>query len=167
MNLQPVIVNMLPKKLIGLHLQMSLQANQTGPLWGQFMHRRHEIKNTTSPILYSIQFYDADYFTEFSPAKSFEKWAAIEVNEWNEIPEGMHTVDLAGGLYAVFEYRGFSTDPTIFQYIYGTWIPNSEYDLDHRPHFEVLGDKYKNNDPNSEEQICIPIKTKKRKYIFG
>lgn len=160
MNLQPVIVNMLPKKLIGLHLQMSLQANQTGPLWGQFMRRRHEIKNTTSPLLYSIQFYDTNYFMEFSPAKSFEKWAAIEVNESNEIPEGMHTVDLTGGLYAVFDYRGSSTDPAIFQYIYGTWIPSSEYILDHRPHFEVLGDKYKNNDPNSEEQIWIPIKNK-------
>ncbi|MFM9945765.1 MAG: GyrI-like domain-containing protein, partial [Bacteroidia bacterium] len=44
--------------------------------------------------------------------------------------------------------------------IYGTWIPNSEYNLDNRPHFEILGEKYKNNHPDSEEEIWIPIKPK-------
>ena len=72
----------------------------------------------------------------------------------------METYSLAGGLYAVFDYKGSSTDPSIFQHIFGTWLPNSEYMLDDRPHFEVLGDKFKNNDPNSEEEIWIPIKTK-------
>jgi AraC family transcriptional regulator len=65
---------------------------------------------------------------------------------------------LQAGDYAVFNYRGSSADPRIFQYIYGEWIPNSEYVLDDRPHFEILGEKYKNNDPNSEEEIWIPIK---------
>jgi AraC family transcriptional regulator len=35
-------------------------------------------------------------------------------------------------------------------------LPGSEYFLDNRPHFEVLGDKYKNNDPTSEEEIWKP-----------
>jgi AraC family transcriptional regulator len=30
--------------------------------------------------------------------------------------------------------------------------------LDQRPHVEVMGEKYKNNDPDSEEEIWIPIK---------
>jgi AraC family transcriptional regulator len=67
---------------------------------------------------------------------------------------------LTGGLYAVFDYKGLSTDNSIFQFIFGTWLPSSEYDLDDRPHFEVLGNKYKNNDPTSEEEIWIPIKMK-------
>lgn len=29
-----------------------------------------------------------------------------------------------------------------------------------QPHFEVLGEKYKDNDPTSEEEIWIPIKAK-------
>jgi AraC family transcriptional regulator len=40
------------------------------------------------------------------------------------------------------------------------WLPNSAYALDDRPHFEALGEQYKNNDPNSEEEIWIPIKPK-------
>jgi predicted transcriptional regulator YdeE len=36
----------------------------------------------------------------------------------------------------------------------------TEKKIDNRPHFEVLGDKYKNNDPSSEEEIWIPIRKK-------
>jgi AraC family transcriptional regulator len=39
-------------------------------------------------------------------------------------------------------------------------LPNSAYELDDREHFELLGEKYKNNDPNSEEEIWIPIRPK-------
>lgn len=38
-------------------------------------------------------------------------------------------------------------------YIFATWLPSSAYVLDNRPHFEVLGAKYKSNDPGSEEEI--------------
>jgi AraC family transcriptional regulator len=74
----------------------------------------------------------------------------------------METFVLKSGLYAVFHYQGLSTDNRIFVYILGTWLPNSMYDLDARPHFEVLGEKYKNGDPNSEEDIWIPIKPKSK-----
>lgn len=70
----------------------------------------------------------------------------------------MESFVLDGGLYAVFPYKGFSTDNSIFLYIFGTWLPNSGYTLDNRPQFEVLGKKYRNNDSNSEEEIWIPIK---------
>ena len=72
----------------------------------------------------------------------------------------MEAFILTGGLYAVFDYKGLNTDHSIYQYIFGTWLPNSDYVLDNRPHFEILGDKYKNNDPTSEEEIWIPIKPK-------
>lgn len=76
------------------------------------------------------------------------------------MPNEMETFTLTAGLYAVFDYKGSSADNRIFQYIFGVWLPNSVYLLDDRPHFEVLGDKYKNADPDSEEEIWIPIRTK-------
>jgi AraC family transcriptional regulator len=73
----------------------------------------------------------------------------------------METFTLTSGLYAVFQYKGTANEAAgTFQYILGTWLPNSEYTLDSRPHFEILGEKYKNNDPDSEEEIWIPIKPK-------
>lgn len=45
----------------------------------------------------------------------------------------MGTFILSGGLYAVFDHKGLSNDSRIFQYIFGTWLPNSGYLLDDRP----------------------------------
>ena len=92
--------------------------------------------------------------------EKFEKWAAIEVSNFDNVPDEMETYTLESGLYAVFNYKGLNTDNRIFIYIFGTWLPNSDYLIDGRPHFEVLGDKYRNGDSSSEEEIWIPIKPK-------
>jgi AraC family transcriptional regulator len=157
----PRIENLSDKKLIGKRLTMSLANNKTGELWGNFMSKRREITNNVSNDLISMQVYKATHFADFKPTNEFEKWATVEVTNFESVPTEMEIFSLAGGLYAVFDYKGSSNDPSIFQYIFGTWLPSSEYLLDDRPHFEVLGDKYKNNDPNSEEEIWIPIKPKK------
>lgn len=161
-NLQPKIETISSRILIGKRQIMSLADNQTGSLWKSFMVRRKDINNTLNNNLYSIQVYPASFDFSFSnPHPEFEKWAAVEVTDFNTVPSEMETMFLSGGLYAVFDYQGLSTDPTIFQYIYGSWLPNStEFAIDNRPHFEILGEKYKNNDPDSEEEIWIPIKGK-------
>lgn len=156
----PKIQKLSNKKLIGKRLTMSLANNRTGELWHNFMIRRREISNNTTNDLISMQIYKATHFSDFKPTNEFEKWAAVEVTNFENVPDEMETFSLVGGLYAVFDYKGSSNDTSIFQYIFGTWLPSSEYLLDDRPHFEVLGDKYKNNDPNSEEEIWIPIKPK-------
>ncbi|MEO9512255.1 MAG: GyrI-like domain-containing protein [Flavobacteriaceae bacterium] len=158
--MQPTIKILEPKKLVGISLSMNVTANKTGKLWGTFMPRLQEIKNRSTTDLISMQVYDSSYFMDFDPNKGFEKWALAEVSNYDEIPDGMKSFDLESGAYAVFAYTGSSQDNSIFQYIFTQWLPNSDYQLDHRPHFEVLGSKYKNNDPNSEEEIWIPISKK-------
>lgn len=138
---------------------MSFADNKTGLLWRGFMPRRKEISNT-GPDLFSIQVYDRVFDgSRFDPHLEFEKWAAVEVPADTAVPEEMETFVLPGGLYAVFLYKGASSAfaPT-FQYIFHTWLPASGYVIDHRPHFEVLGAGYKNDHPDSEEEIWIPVK---------
>jgi AraC family transcriptional regulator len=150
-----------PKKLVGLNLKMSLVTNRTFELWQSFMPRRKELTQTVSNDLYSIQLYKAGYFEHFNPSTEFEKWACAEVDAFEIIPNSMKSLELVGGLYAVFTYKGDGSDAAeTFQHIFGTAIPNSKYTLDHRPHFELLGEKYKFGDPNSEEEIWIPVKFK-------
>lgn len=158
--MEPKIEILLEKKLIGKRLAMSIANDKTGELWKSFMQRRTEIKNMLGTTYYSMQVYDADYFKNFNPNTVFEKWALAEVSDFSTIPNEMETYTLLGGMYAVFFYKGLNTDTQIFQYIFGTWLPNSNYVLDDRPHFEKLGEKYKNNDPNSEEEIWVPVKLK-------
>ena len=148
------------KTLIGKRTTTSLANNKTGELWKSFMPSRSEIKNVISTDLFSLQTYDADYFKTFNPTLAFEKWALVEVSNTNDIPNEMEVFNLSGGLYAVFHYKGSNTDFSIFNYVFSEWLPNSEYVLDNRPHFEILGANYKNNDPDSEEEIWIPIKKK-------
>ncbi len=139
---------------------MSLTNNQTGLLWGQFAPRIKEIQHRSSEDKISMQIYPQLYYEQFNPSNEFEKWATVEANDFENIPNGMKTFILKEGLYAIFDYKGSSADNSIFQYIFSEWIPNSKYVVDDRPHFEVLGSKYKNNDPNSEEEIWIPVKEK-------
>ena len=160
-DIKPNIRMQPPKKLIGKRIIMSLTGNKTHELWKSFMMKLKEIENNIGKDLYSLQVYERSYFDHFNPETSFEKWAAVEVTDFDIVPVGMETFELPGGLYAVFNYKGSSKDNRIFQYIFTEWLPNSEYDLDNRPHFEVLGDKYKNDEPDSEEEIYIPVKHKR------
>lgn len=149
------------KRLVGKCMRMSLVENRTGELWRSFMPERRLITNAIGTDLYSMQVYPVGYFKAFDPAAIFEKWAVAEVGDNGDVPDGMQSITLPGGLYAVFLHKGpASKGAESFAYIFGTWIPASEYEIDERPHFEVLGEKYKNEDPASEEEIWIPVKRK-------
>ncbi|MBP6796435.1 MAG: GyrI-like domain-containing protein [Saprospiraceae bacterium] len=158
--MKPKIQTINQKKLIGKRLQMSFADYKIGELWRSFMPARKEITNNLTNDLISLVIYQPDHFTDFKPTNEFERWATVEVSSFDNVPAEMETFVLQNGLYAVFDYTGLNTDHSIFQYILETWLPQSDYVLDNRPHFEVLGEKYKNNDPTSEEEIWIPIKMK-------
>jgi AraC family transcriptional regulator len=158
----PAIRILSEKKLAGVRMEMSFSQDKTIQLWQKFMPRRKEIANNLSSELFSMQVYPESFdFQNFDPELKFEKWAAAEVTDFKSIPAGMEPFILVGGLYAVFIHKGAASEgPKTFSYIFRTWLPASEYILDNRPHFEILGEKYKNNDPDSEEEIWIPIKPK-------
>lgn len=161
--MEPRIETLTEKKFIGKRIIMSFSNDKTRELWRSFMPRRKEIHNNIGAEFYCIQVYDHKFdFNNFDPNKEFDKWATVEVTDFDTVPHEMETITLTGGLYAVFVHIGAaSTGPKTYQYIFGTWLPNSEYELDNRPHFDLLGDKYKNDDPSSEEEIWVPIKPKK------
>jgi len=152
------------KKLVGKRLTMSFANYQIAELWKSFNPRRNEITNNLTNDLISMVVYKQTHFADFKPTNEFERWAAVEVADFDNLPNEMETFILSSGLYAVFDYKGLSTDNSIFKYILESWLPSSDYILDDRPHFEVLGDKYKNNDPLSEEEIWVPIRPKNTSY---
>ena len=160
--MNPNIIPLNKKKLIGCCRKMNFIENKTAELWRQFMPRLNEIENKISSNLCSVQLYDADYnFNQFNPSTQFTKWAAAEVSTFKDVSTNLETLIIEEGLYAVFLHKGSNTDNSTFDYIFKKWLPNSNtYLLDARPHFEVLGKYYKNGDPSSQEEIWIPIKVK-------
>ena len=161
MKMTPRIVTITEKKLVGNRMVMSYANYRIGELWGSFMPKRREITDNLTNDLISLVVYSPIHFVDFKPTNEFERWATVEVKNFNNVPDTMEIFILSGGLYAVFNYKGMSSGASaFFQYIYSEWVPNSDFILDNRAHFEVLGQKYKNNDPTSEEEIWIPIKAK-------
>jgi AraC family transcriptional regulator len=152
------------KKLAGKRLQMSFARNKTQMLWQSFMPHRKELQPVNAN-LYSVEIYPTpDFFTRFDPEKEFEKWAAMEVSDFDNIPEEMGTLVIPEGLYAVFHHKGPASEGLrTYQYIFGTWFPQSEFTLDHRPHFALMDERYKHEAADSEEEIWIPVRANRER----
>ena len=98
------------KKLAGIKIKMSFAENKTVELWRNFISRRKEIKNNIGTELYSVEVYDKDYFRKINQNKEFEKWAAVEVTDFINLPAEMGTITLHAGLYAVFIHNGHASE---------------------------------------------------------
>lgn len=149
------------KRFVGKRLTMSLTVNKTLELWKSFMPRRKEIINAVGKELYSVEIYESSHFTNFNADKKFDKWAVVEVTDFDSVPHEMESFLSPTGLYAVFIHKGpASNGSETYHYIFDTWLPGSDFLVETRPHFAVMGEKYKGEDPDSEEELWIPVKLK-------
>lgn len=140
---------------------MSRANDKTPQLWQSFMPRRKEITGAELDSFYSVNIYPNNYNpATFLPTHEFLKWAAVTVESEPEIPNGMETLVIPEGKYAVFQHKG--PMPKFIEnimYIFNQWLPNSEFELDDRPHFELLPNNYPGPmDANAEEEIWVPVK---------
>lgn len=161
---QPEILEIKTKKLVGIKLITSLADDKTSLLWKRFMQSREAIENTVNEDLFSVQLYGKNFIKgEFDSLSVFEKWAAMEVSGFSIIPKGLQQLEIPAGLYAVFTHEGTANEfAKTSKFIFEDWLPVSGYDLDDRPHFEVLGKEYKGPEhPDSREKIWIPVKKNK------
>lgn len=157
--MNPTIKTFPTTKFIGKNLSFTYADYRAFELWSNFMPGRKEIKNVIGNEVYNIQINPKDF--DFKPNTPFVKWAAVAVTNFDYIPDEMETLVMEEGLYAVFNYKGDQTNAAaFFNSIYTEWLPSSGYQLDSRPQFEILGEKYKNDSSESEEEIWIPIKLK-------
>jgi len=156
---EPQIAEISTMRLVGFSLEMSRFNDKTSELWRTFLNRRDEVMNRSTQDSVSMQIYPNGPEQIADPAASFTKWAVVEVDSFENVPEGMDTYTLRSGTYAVFEHNGPATDQSTVMHIYTEWLPNSDkYELDNREHFEVLPPGYNALDPNAHEQFWIPIK---------
>ena len=149
--------------VVGMKTNLTIQSIQqeTGNLARQFMPRRHEVVSRIGKHVFSIQDYGNLQMKDITPQTTFEKWIGIEVSNFDAIPEGMETFVLKAGTYAVFTYKGSIQDfPKSRQYIFQDWLPNSNYQIDNKAHFEELSEDYSKDLQNTEEDVWIPVKLK-------
>lgn len=146
---------------------MTLANDTTVRLWKTLMPRRREISNRLTNDYISMQVYSKPglRITEkFSPETRFDKWAAVEVADFSEVPDGMQTYLLGGGRYAVFLHRGPASQfLATLRFIYGEWLPASGYAVDDREHFEVLQEGWNPLDEQGQEHVFVPIRDAEEK----
>lgn len=98
--------------------------------------------------------------TNFHDDGQFSFMVGEEVQELNtELENGFVNIEIPEGKYAEFKVNGTSDSvQNIRRFIYGTWLPNSNYERDDGPDFEVT-DVLNSTFPNEMKmKIYIPIK---------
>jgi AraC family transcriptional regulator len=159
--MEPRIETISPIQLVGKRMHMTLADNKTPDLWRAFMPYRQKVAHRVNEgMVYEVILYEGG----FNPAafhihSLFEKWAAAEVHKVETLPDGMEHFLLPGGTYAVFQHKGPAhTFGQTARFIYGVWLPRSNYRLDDRPHFNRLPEGYRPDDPEAEEEVWIPVR---------
>jgi len=147
--------------IVGLKAEANFTTNGqvTSQLARAFMPRLNEITSRKDSFTLSLQNYNDFNFKNFNPDTHFEKWIGVEVENHDETPKGLQALTIASGNYLVIDFKG--SIPQFmkqWQYIHSQWLPNSEYELDDRPHFERLPQNYNPMNAENEEEIWIPVK---------
>ena len=152
--MNPKLIKISEKKVVGKHSTMHHgDFGNIVALWKRFMPHRNEIQNTINDEFIAMQIYG-----DFNNIKEpFNIWACVEVSSFKDIPKDMMSFTIPEGDYAVFTHKGMDASKT-YQRIITEWLPNSGYTIDDRPHFQVMGEKYKNGNPDSEEDFYVPIR---------
>jgi AraC family transcriptional regulator len=121
-------------------------------LWRDISPRFEEIEHIVdSDIAYGVM------GNMDQEAGEFDYLAGLEVKSTEKIPSGMSSWQVPGQKYAIFS----CTLPTLmktFDHIYGSWLPESEYQRANGPEFELYDEKFNPKDESSVMHLYIPIR---------
>lgn len=156
---EPRIVQLQDQAIVGVAGFISFTRFDVAPLWQALMPVYAAIPHVQNQTRLSVAVYPNNFFESFNPEQTFQKWAAVPVTMIeSSLPQPCTSMTIPSGMYAVFQHKGnFEAFAHTVQYIHNQWLPQSPYQLDNRPHFEILTDTYKNNHPDSEEEVWIPV----------
>ncbi|MCE5172914.1 GyrI-like domain-containing protein [Paenibacillus profundus] len=145
--------------LVGLQGRTNLRDNRIPLMWSELVRRRQELTNAgAGGTAYGIcQAMDAMPVHDLTEDTEFTQFVGFECAECGDIPSGMLVYTIQCGKYAVFRHRG----PTAllrdsYEYIWGTWLYSTSYELDNRDDFEMYGDDFRGTE-NEESVIWIYI----------
>lgn len=161
-TLRPLIRELDGVTLVGIRGTTTLRENRLPDIWRNFNSRIEEIKNRVEGVRgYGVCEVDPDFnINEFDDNTLSTHFIGVEVNSIDELPEGMEAKVLCGGKYAIFSHKGkMNTLPMTYDYIWGTWVLCSGFEVDQRDDFEFYDERFLGPDNGlSEFFIYIPVK---------
>lgn len=158
-SMEPKIIVKNEFTVIGMECKISQEEKEAGfnpiiGLWQEFNSRRSEIKNAIPDVCFGLTPNEHMYDEKQSYI------AAVQVTKVDEVPEGMVSRTVPAAKFAVFTIKGKVSElGKQFDFIFGKWIPESEYEIDMVDSIEVFGEKAKDmNSENYEFELYIPVK---------
>lgn len=165
-RMEPVIRKMGEMNIVGCGapfisiLSPEANSHQVIPgLWDTFLKRMGEIPTAAQGTLYGLC--EPVPKDERSHPEECYYIAGAPVSSLDTMPEGMVGRTVHEATYAVFTHVGkLDTLGRTMGYIYGSWIPNSNYELAAGPDLEVYDHRFDPASDTSELDICIPVREK-------
>ncbi len=150
----PELVELDSFLLIGLSIPVHSSPMVTDA-WAKFMAESDSIPNQITPVRY----YQFSFWPENSAMDGFFVMPSVEVTSLQEIPSILVGKTVPTARYLRFIHHGLShLVGQTYQFIYQTYLPQSNYQLTKPYNFEFYGAGYKGADnPDSESEIYIPI----------
>lgn len=163
-SLEPEIYQQDAMQLVGMNTlfysvdsEKNNIAEQLPPLWDVFLKRMNEIKHSVGCTGYGVIQQTKEQTDQL------EYYAALEVSQLGEIPEGMVSIEIPTATYAKFTHKGAvkNLDNTV-NYIYSSWLlqssKQSNYQHSYGADIEIYGADYH---PVSDESVihyAIPVR---------
>ncbi|VVN05875.1 GyrI-like domain-containing protein [Pseudomonas fluorescens] len=139
--------------IAGLGGQFTQQTTQGIPaLWEKFIPHLGHIPGQKGEVTYGV-------CCNFDGKGGFDYIAGVEISKLDDLPEQYRWVEVQPQLYAVFEHKGpLDTLPRLFQYIFGTWQPQSGHEVLDAPELERYSEDFNPKLNTGKLEIWIPIK---------
>lgn len=155
-TMQPEIVERPEIKAIGIAGQYSQEDLGYPKLWLAFRpYAEAVVAGRVGGHFFGIH----EQYQETNEGVEFTYVCAMEVEDFDSVPEGMVTRIIPAQLYAVFTHDDdVSTIPETMKYVWGSWLPKSRYEYMERPDFELFP---KTQDPDGQHRpifLYVPIR---------
>lgn len=129
------------------------------PLWNNFLEEAIHINERLDFAIGLIKY---DEFLLDEEEQSYI--AAVAVSGFSNIPKNMITLKIPAQTYAVFTNTGLGDKSSLtMNYIYGTWLPQSQYRRSKTDDFERFDNRYSLGVQSSVSEYYLPITKAKKK----
>lgn len=157
-TMEPKFVETEEFKVIGLMANFNDDTKKGIPeLWSIFGPRMGEVTARIEGTTYGVCFPTA------LDEENFDYMAAVPVENFETVPEGMVARTVPAHKFAVFTHK--TGDDSLHndlqksvQYIWGTWLPNSGYEHAKVPDFELYDERMDAMTGKGEFDLYLPVK---------
>jgi len=158
LTMQPEIVEHSEEWVIGMGDSFSENPFwQINKLWEHFSEREKEIPNVKGEYTLGVCMPRHESLP-LKEGDTFVYIAGRPVSSLDEVPEGMVAVKIPKRKYARFTHKGPLTNlPHTINYIWGTWLPKSDYKHSSSPDFELYDERFDVKTLSGEVDIFVPI----------